>query len=232
MNRGRVSIIFTYIVTFLCGIVAVLGTSRVITVISEGLPIDDRRCIIIDAGHGGMDGGAISCTGKSESGINLEIALRLEDLFHLLGYQTKMIRREDISVYTKGETIAQKKVSDLKERVRICNETQNGILVSIHQNQFTDSRYSGAQAFYGKDEDSKKLAHQVQSAFQMMDPNNKRENKKANGVYLMEHIQCPGILVECGFLSNPEEEAKLRTATYQQQICCTIVASVSNFLDG
>ena len=199
---------------------------------SESLPIQDRHCIIIDAGHGGTDGGAISCTGVSESKINLEISLRLEDLFHLLGYQTKMIRREDISIHTKGDTIAQKKVSDLKERVRICNETENGILISIHQNNFTDSRYSGVQLFYGPGEDSKCLAQKMQSAFQAMEPGNHREVKKAGRVYLMEHIECTGLLVECGFLSNPEEEAKLRTADYQRRLCCVIAASVSNFLDG
>ena len=109
---------------------------------------DSIPLIIIDPGHGGEDGGAISCTGVSESKLNLEISLRLNDLLNLLGYDTCLIRDSDISIHTKGETIAQKKASDLKERVRIVNETENAVLLSIHQNQFPDSRYSGPQVFF------------------------------------------------------------------------------------
>ena len=224
--------IFSILLIFSMLLVIFIG-NRAITVISEGLPIERKHCIIIDAGHGGADGGATSCTGKLESGLNLEIALRLNDLFHLLGYETKMIRTNDISIYTKGETIAQKKVSDLKERVRICNETENGILLSIHQNNFTDSRYSGAQVFYAATAESNRLAEKLQSNFrETLNPESKRQVKKGSGIYLMEHIDCTGILVECGFLSNPEEEAKLRSEQYQKALCAVIVATVSNFLDG
>ena len=221
-----------YFFTIISVIIGVLLGNRAITVLSEGFPLENRHCIIIDAGHGGVDGGAISCTGRPESAYNLEIALRLNDLFHFLGYETKMIRTTDTSVYTKGETIAQKKVSDLKERVRICNETDNGILVSIHQNIFSDSRYSGAQVFFTDNQDSKELAQQIQSSFLTMNPGSKRQIKKAEGIYLMDHVQCTGVLVECGFLSNPEEEAKLRTDTYQKQLCCVIATAVCKFLDG
>lgn len=233
MKGKRFPLIAVYLLTILGVILCIPMGNKAITVLSEGLPIKNRHCIIIDAGHGGVDGGATSCTGKLESGFNLEIALRLDDLFHFLGYETKMIRTEDISVYTKGETIAQKKVSDLKERVRICNETENGILLSIHQNIYSDSRYAGAQVFYTSGEDSKSLAQQLQTSFQTtINPGSKRQIKKAEGIYLMEHIQCTGVLIECGFLSNPEEEAKLRSDTYQKQLCGVIAASVSNFLDG
>ena len=128
--------------------------NRVVSVISEGLSGSGRHCVIVDPGHGGEDGGASSCTGSLESAYNLEIALRLDDLLRLMGYDTKLIRREDVSVYTTGQTIAQKKVSDLKERVKTVNAAPNGILISIHQNYFTDSRYSGAQVFYGNSDGS------------------------------------------------------------------------------
>ena len=207
--------------------------NRAITVISEGMPIVRKHCIVIDAGHGGEDGGATSCTGKLESGYNLEISLRLNDLFHLLGYETYMIRTQDVSVYTKGETIAQKKVSDLKERVRICNEREGALLLSIHQNNFSDSQYSGAQVFYANTDGSQALAKQMQQNMKSaLNPGTKREAKKASNVYLMEHIQCTGVLVECGFLSNAQEEAKLRDAAYQKQLCCVIASTLSNFLDG
>lgn len=223
---------FYLLVTGLFLAATVLG-SRAVTTLAEARPIQRQHCIVIDAGHGGEDGGATSCTGILESRFNLEIGLRLNDLFHLLGYDTVMIRTTDTSVYTQGTTIAQKKVSDLKERVRIVNETENGLLVSIHQNIFADSQYSGAQVFYAATEGSEELAKQLQSTFTAtLNPGSRRLCKKANGIYLMEHIDCAGILVECGFLSNPEEEAKLRTPEYQKNICCTIAATVSQFLSN
>lgn len=229
-NRKGLPLVLTYSITVLGLLAGVFWGSRAITVISENLPIERETCFIIDAGHGGEDGGATSCTGKLESAFNLEITLRLNDLLHFLGYDTKMIRTSDISIYTKGETIAQKKVSDLKERVRICNETENGILLSIHQNNFSDSRYSGAQVFYAATEDSEQLAKKMQEALvQALNPGSNRQIKKADGVYLMEHIECPGILIECGFLSNPEEEARLRSAEYQKRLCCVIAAAAASF---
>ena len=195
-------------------------TDKAVKVYSENEQLRDRVCVIIDAGHGGVDGGAVSCTGAKESNINLEIALRLNDLLHLLGIKTYMIRTEDISVYTSGNSIAAKKVSDLKERVRIINQAENAILISIHQNNFDDSRYSGAQVFYNTDP---LLARNLQSAFvQTLNPGSKRKAKKADGVYLMQNITCPGYLVECGFLSNHSEEALLRDPAYQKKLCCVI----------
>lgn len=210
------------------------GGSNAVTVIGENLPIERAHCVIIDAGHGGIDGGATSCTGVLESKLNLEIALRLEQLMHFLGLQTRMIRTTDTSVYTSGNTIASQKVSDLKERVRIVNETPGAILISVHQNTFSDSRYGGAQVFYPKAGESRLLAQSIQSHFvEALNPGSRRTAKPADGVYLMEHIQGPGVLIECGFLSNPEEEAKLRSEQYQKKICCIIASSVSSFiLDG
>lgn len=207
-------------------------TSEVTEVIAHRIPLEREHTIVIDAGHGGEDGGATSCTGVLESKINLEIALKLNDLLHLLGYDTRMIRTADISVYSEGSTIAQKKVSDLKERVRMVNETDNGVLISIHQNMFSDPRYSGAQVFYGATENSRALAEALQEAFvRTINPESNRSSKKAEGIYLMDRIQCPGILVECGFLSNPHEEALLRSDDYQQKQCCVIAATVGNYLD-
>ena len=188
---------------------------------------------MIDPGHGGEDGGAVSCSGRLESAFNLEVALRLNDLFHLLGYDTRMIRTSDTSIYINGNTIAQKKISDLKERVRIVNETPNAMLVSIHQNQFPNSKYSGAQVFYAGTEGSEILAKNMQELLvTTLNPGSNRRSKQSSGVYLMEHIRCTGVLIECGFLSNPEEEYKLRTPEYQRKLCCVIASSVSGFLSN
>ena len=175
--------------------------SRAVTAITQTAPLTGRRCVIIDAGHGGEDGGATSCTGVLESRLNLEIALKLNDLLHLLGYDTAMVRTTDVSVY-------------------------------IHQNTFSDSRYSGAQVFFSRNTESRALAKALQAALaEYLNPGSQRQPKRATGVYLMEHIDRPGALIECGFLSNPEEEAKLRDPEYQRRLCCVIAATLSNFLD-
>lgn len=210
---------FVMVAVILCGEVAVETIASV--------PSSARRCIVLDAGHGGEDGGATSCTGALESGINLEITWKLRDLLHLLGWNTRMIRTSDTSVYTKGETIAQKKISDLKERVKRVNSTPNALLVSIHQNNFTDSRYSGAQVFYAPTEGSQKLAKHLQQLFvSTLNKGSNRKCKPCEGVYLMQNISCPGILIECGFLSNPTEEARLRDPDYQRKLCCVIACAI------
>lgn len=222
-----------YLLVVLLFIAAASGGSSVVTTVKENEPVRRAHCIVIDAGHGGEDGGATSCTGVLESTINLEISLRLEELLNFLGYDTKSIRRTDTSVYTQGDTIAQKKVSDLKERVRIVEQTEGAVLISIHQNTFPDSRYGGAQVFYADSSDSKVLADAMQSALVgTLNKGSARKSKKATGVYLMQHISCTGVLVECGFLSNPEEEAKLRTPEYQKKLCCVLASAVSQYFSN
>ena len=220
----------------LCAAVLAIGvgliflTDKTVTVMHERAPYSGNFCVILDAGHGGVDGGAVSCTGAYESHINLQITLRVEDMMHLMGIQTKMIRKEDISVYTSGETIAAKKSSDLKERARVVNETENGVLLSIHQNHYADSRFSGGQMFYCSDDFSRELANALQTGFrEYLDPFNRRNAKEVSRLYLMRNIEKPGVLIECGFLSNPQEESKLRDEAYQKQIACVIGAVCSSF---
>ena len=203
-----------------------------ISAMVENMPIHQQNILVIDAGHGGEDGGATSCSGQLESQYNLEIAIILNDLCHLLGYETKMIRTEDISVYTQGTTLAAKKASDLRQRVSVVNSTDNAILISIHQNTFSEQRYSGAQVFYAATDGSKDLAQYLQKSFSLIDHQNKRKEKKASGVYLMQHVQKTAVLIECGFLSNPEEEAKLRSSAYQKMICCVIVSAISSYINA
>ena len=231
MNRSNwIAFVPMYLLALIIFIGLAKGGSEAVTVISSRQPLQRQRTYVIDAGHGGIDGGATSCTGVLESNMNLQIALRLEDIMHLLGMDTVMIRRTDTSIYTQGTTIAAQKVSDLKERVRIINDTPNAILVSIHQNTFSDSRYDGAQVFYAPDDDSKDLAKAMQGALiQTLNPGSKRAPKSSKGIYLMQHIQRCGILIECGFLSNPQEEAKLRSDGYQKSLCGVIAATLSTY---
>ena len=230
--RRTLSIVLFYILIVSIFLTATYWGSTATSAIAQMIPVEHGNTVIIDAGHGGVDGGATSCTGKLESAFNLEIALRLNDLMQLLGMHTAMIRTTDISVYTQGETIAAKKVSDLKERVKIVNETENALLVSIHQNTFSDGRYGGAQVFYGTKGEGQQLAEKLQNALcATVNPGSNRRSKKADGIFLMEHIETTGVLIECGFLSNAEEEAKLRSADYQKKLCCVIASTVSNHLD-
>ena len=231
MGNRKYLTVTTYVLIISCFVAITYWASLATTTVANLIPLERESTIIIDAGHGGVDGGATSCTGVLESKFNLEISLRLNDLLHLLGLDTKMIRTTDISVYTSGDTIAAKKVSDLRHRAKLVNETENGLLVSIHQNTFSDSQYSGAQVFYSDGDHSRELAEILQQNFKStVNRASKRFCKKADGVYLMQHIDCTGILVECGFLSNPEEEANLRSEEYQKKLSIVIGTTIAEFL--
>lgn len=192
------------------------------------------KCIILDAGHGGEDGGAISCTGINESELNLQIARRLNDFLLAIGRPTKMLRTQDVSLHTGTcSTIAEKKRSDLKHRVQMVQETENALLVSIHQNQFPESKYHGAQVFYAASDGSEALAECLQSALCTgLDPSNRRQIKPADKVYLLSKVTCPAVLVECGFLSNPDEEARLRSDDYQKRLAAVIGCAIEEYLRG
>ena len=167
------------IALIMCIIVSRIGSSTV-TVLVEQAPMNSRTCIAIDAGHGGIDGGAVSISGIPESQINLQIAERLNDLLHLLGYQTYMLRNTDTSLHTQGATISAQKISDLKHRVQMVNETHASMLVSIHQNTFSDKRYSGAQVFYRDDDESISLARGLQeNLIGILNPASTRKSKPA-----------------------------------------------------
>ena len=210
-------------------ILSAIGLSKVSTSIAVwNSQTDPMPVFVIDPGHGGEDGGTTDPTGKKESEINLEISLRLRDLLTLLGADTVMTRDQDISIYTDGATVAARKVSDIRNRVRMVEETPNGHLISIHQNYFPESKYRGAQVFYSSAEGSLPWARSLQELLNtQVDPNNHRESKPAGEIYLLQHTHCPAILVECGFLSNREEAALLQEASYQKKLaaaiaCCAI----------
>ena len=216
-GKRKYPILFSMIAAVSLMFVAGFSVNRFCDAYAQDQLLKNRICVVIDAGHGGVDGGAVSCTGAPESQINLEIALRLNDLLHLLGIQTKMIRTEDISVYTEGNTIAAKKVSDLKERVRIVNSTNRAILISIHQNYFSDGRYGGAQVFY-RENDSDLAVSLQQNFLSTINRSSRRKAKRGEDIYLLKQVRCTTALIECGFLSNPQEEQLLRSAEYQQKI--------------
>lgn len=211
------------------GLTAALGYFR-----GQSLPVsvpaylDTGSMLILDAGHGGEDGGAVSVTGVLESQINLAIVLKMDDMLGLYGVPHTLLRRDDVSLYDSGaDTLREKKVSDLKNRVETIEGTEGGTLVSIHQNSYPSSRYHGAQVFYAPTNGSQELAGHIQNAIRsVLQPENSRECKQIpDTVYLMNHITCPAVLVECGFLTNAEEEAMLRDNTYQKKLAAVLVSA-------
>lgn len=195
---------------------------------------ENTNLIYIDPGHGGEDGGAVSVTGVRESGINLEISLRLRDLLQFCGMPVQMTREGDYAIYSDGcKTIAEKKSSDLRNRVALLQQNPGAILLSIHQNQFPEEKYHGAQVFYNHRTNSAQLAQYMHDALrQGLDPENNRETKQAKDIFLMEEIENTAVLIECGFLSNRDEEAKLRDEQYQKKIVCAISAGLLQFIEA
>lgn len=196
----------------------------------------EAAVLVLDPGHGGEDGGAVAADGTVESGINLAIAHRLEQAARLLGIRCIMTRREDVSIHDQSaQTLRQKKASDLKNRVALCNGTENAVLLSIHQNSLPQSpRVHGAQVFYNGQPGSEALAQAIQKALNdTVNGDRPRSAKLLNtGVYLMEHTQCPGVLVECGFLSNPEETGQLRDPAHQAKLALVILSAAASHLAG
>lgn len=200
--------------------------------VSSGVPKSHIK-IIIDAGHGGEDGGTQSASGVIEKDLNLSIALRLREIFGFFGYDTVMTREEDRQIYDDGcTTIREKKVSDTRNRMRIIEENSDGIFISIHQNYYTDSKYSGAQTFYSVNNDkSQLLASDIQSSISgsLQKENTRKIKPIGKDVYLLHHSVIPSVMVECGFLSNKEETLKLCDEDYQTQMALTVFVGTHNY---
>lgn len=192
--------------------------------------------IIIDAGHGGEDGGAVGVDEICEKDINLTIALKLQSLFETAGYEVIMTREEDKAIYDEGsETLRSKKKSDLHNRLDIIksNSDNHTIFISIHQNKFPDPKYSGSQIFYSKNNPlSSQLADCVRkSIVGLIQPENTREIKPAGTkIFLLNNAQIPAIVVECGFLSNSDEAHKLVDKEYQDKLAFCIFCGTMDYI--
>lgn len=219
--------VYLYVAAFFLGCAGMVR--HTVETASPMPPFSGRPVIVIDAGHGSPDGGATGASGTREELINLEISRRLERLLALLGYETIMTRTGPESIATEGDTIRRRKQSDLQNRVALVNGLPAAVVVSIHQNHFPDSRYHGPQVFYGGG--GEELARTAQTALTAaLAPGSRREHKAASGIYLMERITHPGILVECGFLSNPAEEQKLADPHHQKKIAAVLAAVMAQYV--
>lgn len=188
--------------------------------------------IVIDAGHGGEDGGAVSESGVLEKDINLSIANDTSALFYLLGFDVKQTRKTDIALDNGEDTIRKRKVSDMKKRLEIFNSSKENTIISIHQNKFSESKYHGTQIFYSPNNPkSKQLADSIKYSVKgLLQPDNERECKKADsGIYLLKNTNNPAVIVECGFISNGEECKNLLDSQYQKQMAFSITAGFLSY---
>ena len=190
--------------------------------------------VCLDAGHGGIDGGCSTADGVPEKGINLNILLDLRTLLEISGYEVHVTRDTDRSIHDKGiEGIANQKSSDMDNRLAILNAPDNAVCLSIHQNQFTDPQYCGAQMFFSDTNDrSESLAQMLQTQFQIqLQPTNSREIKRCGKeLFLCYYCRHPMVMAECGFLSNPEEAELLKTEEYQRKVAFTLYSGLMQWL--
>ena len=201
------------------------------TVATMSVPVTNRT-IIVDAGHGGEDGGAVSSNGVSEAQINLSIALKLQNLLEQSGATVVLTRSDENAIYDIDKTtLREKKNSDLKNRVKIGNTSSADIFVSIHLNKIEQSQYYGWQTFF-KDgsEQGKKLATCIQENLnEAIQKENKRAPLKISDIYIIKNVEIPTTIVECGFLSNPEEEKQLQTDEYQNKLAWGIYNGIMDY---
>lgn len=225
-----VVIIFSFCVFLICGQIK----SDIITTFSY-FADSDNKIIVLDAGHGGEDGGCVAYDETLEKDLNLKITRIIALYFDIFGYDYITIRDTDISVGDNSlPTIRQRKVSDIKNRYDIINSYENSILLSIHQNMFSVEKYNGTQVFYSlNDSESAILADSIQTSVKNnLQPENNRAIKSASdSIYLLYKAQRPSVMVECGFLSNMEELERLKTQDYQSQISYFIFIGLNNYLN-
>lgn len=185
--------------------------------------------IIIDAGHGGADSGAVGKNGSLEKDINLKLSLKLKTALENTGYKIILTRDGD-TLCSEDKNIKNKKRADTKHRLKISEDNPGALFLSIHMNHFTDPSVKGAQVFYSpKNKDSKVLAEIIQQEIKnKVDNNNTRLTKEAySSIYIMKHISNPAVLIECGFISNGEEEMLLNKDEYQNKLVKAITDAVN-----
>lgn len=194
----------------------------------------NSRIIVLDSGHGGMDGGCSTADGIPEKGINLNIMLTVRDMCRLYGFDTVCTRERDISIHDSGVTgIRNQKISDMENRLELFNRYPDAICLSIHQNTYTDPGFSGAQMFYSSaNPESERFASVLQNLFvKNLQPDNTRETKLCgNELYLCYYCNNPAVMAECGFLSNPQEAAELTDKAYQQKVAYTLFNGLNEFI--
>lgn len=229
-KTGRYLFKFVWVLALLLSISFVSKS----TTAAFSLPIRGT-VVVIDPGHGGRDPGASGDTGINEEEVNLQIALKLRRLIEQGGGTAIMIREDDSGLYTEGGNGREtRKSEDLKNRHALINSCGADILISIHLNSFPEKQYYGAQTFYLRnDEKSRKLAEGIQNELiKVLNRGNDRKSKSTDSVYILKNNNMPGALIECGFLSNPEEERLLGNEHYQEKVAWSIFVGIVKYMEA
>ena len=239
-QRNKYATSFALEFAFFCIISALISLILIIPMMNFSLPLPSKSAgtsskitIILDAGHGGEDGGCQG-NGLSEKNLNLDITLQVASLLREQGVKVVLTRDTDVLLYdVNSDYQGKKKAQDVRNRLKIAQSQENPVLVSIHMNYFAQAQYSGLQVWYSKnDARSKSLANLIQSNVKNeLQPNNKRVTKEAtSSIFLLHNATFPAVLIECGFLSNPEEARALGDAVYRQKLANVIFKSIMNYI--
>lgn len=231
LSKKRISLvilsIFISVFTFMLATTPKIeNTKETVT-----LPVSGKT-VVLDAGHGTPDEGAESSNGTTEAETNLKIVLKVQNLLEQSGCTVILTRSDEKAIYDlDSKTLKEKKISDIHNRVKIGNESQADIFVSIHLNKIPQQQYYGWQCFYKEgNEQSEKLAKELQENLnKTIEKENKRVAMKINNVYIVKHVEIPLSIVECGFLSNPEEEKQLLDDGYQNKLAWGIYNGVISY---
>lgn len=232
MNCKKIIFSFVCVVMFFSFIILMVSSVSNIKLAVSTESVKSYPTLVIDAGHGGEDGGAVNDSGVLEKDINLVIANDTASLLRFFGFDVVQTRTQDTALSTDGDTIRSRKVADMKKRLEIFNSSDDNIIISIHQNKFPESKYHGTQIFYSPNNpSSKELADSIKFSVKgLLQPENERECKQADsGIYLLKNTDKPAVIVECGFISNNDECKKLLTDDYQKQMSYSIVAGFLNY---
>ena len=217
--------ILTFIISFLLLI-------NFVMLIKAHASTKEGKVILIDPGHGGIDGGASGKSGVVEKEINLAISLKLKQMLESEGYTVHLTRDTDKGLYENGTTVKEKKREDLKKRRSMKEEVSCDVFISIHQNMFPQAKCFGAQVWHSANDKSKLLADSIQNSLkETISDGNKRVSKPAGDAYLIlrDEYDCASIIIECGFLSNPEEEQKLLSEEHQNLIVKGISSGLEKY---
>lgn len=231
LSKKRIMIVASVIMVALFVFAIQTNTKNTNVVQTVALPVSNK-VIVLDAGHGKPDEGAQSSTGTTEAETNLKIALKVQSLLEQSGATVILTRSDDEAIYDlDSKTLKQKKISDIHNRVKIGNEAQADIFVSIHLNKIPQEQYWGWQCFYKEgNEQSIKLAKSLQENLnESIQKENKRVAMKLENVYIMKHVGIPISIVECGFLSNKEEEKLLLEDSYQDKLAWGIYNGIIDY---
>lgn len=222
--------VFSVFLAIILLIISCISISSIPTVKEQDY---NEFTIIIDAGHGGEDGGAVAFDGTYEKDINLQIATKLNEFLSLLGYNTHMVRTEDLALHNDGlDTIRARKNSDLKNRLKLMDIYKQCYYVSIHQNKYDDSNIWGAQVFYSpNNSQSKELAEILQATIinNLQHENHRKIKPSGTNIFILYKAIKPAVMIECGFVSNANDLYNLKDNLYQNKLAFTISQAIVNY---